>query len=353
MARKRAFYPIDTSDRLANVVVASISTLIVALLGLILWMTSTGNPATEAAEQVPTVTVSVSPGAASPTADSASEEADRVVDGAGATGAAGSTRGATDAAEDIAPDGEAGADGQRTPATPGGPAEATDADVVPPLPTDAGDPDGAAATPPATPVPDSGTGADRYVLPNPGRGSGLYSRDDPERMPSITVVSTPRGERVVLVDLDGDGVKERVWSAIVADQVMIRVERAVDGRWEAGRSRTGAAADRLVDLVADDLTGDGSPEVYTRQWVATAGESLTLWSYSNGELERMEASGGCWSGTNTFGLIGADVDRAADGRALIVAICNDKPVPTQQWSSALYRWENGRWTFDRLLGKLE
>ncbi len=317
MARRRALYPVDTSDRLANVVVASLSTLIVALLALILWMTGTGQQSTEIAEPVVAATEAVSPTPGAPPA----------------------------VAPTAAPTAPVDRDRVTEPDDVG---DAAEADPLPPPPPPADEPTPFAPEVEPTPSPDDGDGR---PPPNPGRGSGLYSRDDPDRIPTLVVNSTPRDEQVRFVDLDGDGVDERVWAAIVADQVVIRVDRRVDGEWKSGRRRGAAAADRLVDLRVQDLTGDGRPEVHTKQWVATQGESITLWSYAGDELQRMPVTGGCWNGNNTFGLIGADIQIDADGEALVVAICKDKPLPPQQWPSAVYRWRDGRWTFERLLGE--
>lgn len=377
MAPRRAFYPIDTSDRLANVVVSSIATLIVALLALILWMTSTNDPAATTTSDAPPGTTDVADAAdadvervpAEPaptngvggTAGTADTEADgtgadapdaadgAVVDGTDGTDAAGSDPAGTDGV-----DGTGGEPPSRTDDAASGDAAA----ATPPDGYADGDRPDAVGTPPATvpppagsPPPDAADGGG--ALPNPGRGSGLFSSDDPDRIPAISVQLAPRDVVTVDADLDGDGAAERVWAAIVRDQVVTRIDRVVDGRWEPGRERGGAPADRLVELRVEDLTGDGLPEVYTTQWVATEGESITLWSVQDLELVRMPVTGGCWSDTNTFGLIGARVVTSDDGPASVVAVCKDKPRPTQQWPSALYRWRDGQWVFDGLLGKYD
>lgn len=194
-------------------------------------------------------------------------------------------------------------------------------------------------------VGDTGT-----ATPDDGGGRGLFSPDDPGRVPAITVSMTPRDVHVVQVDLDRDGVNERVWAAIVRDQVLTRVERVVDGRWVPRDTHSGAVADRLVALRVRDLTGDGRPEVYTRQWVATEGESLTLWSYRTGDLSRMRMVGGCYGNANTVGITGAIVEEVGADGATIAAICRDDGLPPQQWSSAMYVWRDGRWEFDRQQG---
>ncbi|MBW3604169.1 MAG: hypothetical protein KY460_04500 [Actinobacteria bacterium] len=377
MARRRAFYPIDTSDRLANVVVSSIATLIVALLALILWMTSTDDPAATAtsdappgttdvadgadagvervpAEPVPTDAVGGTAGTADTEADGSGDGAPGPADGTGADGTDGADAGGPDPGDGAGVDGTGGEPPARAEqAAPGD----TATETPPGASTDGSRPD-AVDTPPATVPPPAGSppsdSADGGgVLPSPGRGSRLFSSDDPDRIPAISVQSAPKDVMTVDVDLDGDGAAERVWAAIVRDQVITRIDRVVDGRWEPGRERGGAPADRLVELRVEDLTNDRLPEVYTTQWVATEGESITLWSVRNLELVRMPVTGGCWSDTNTFGLIGARVVTSDDGPASVVAVCKSKPQPTQQWPSALYRWRDGRWVFDRLLGKYE
>jgi hypothetical protein len=179
-----------------------------------------------------------------------------------------------------------------------------------------------------------------------------FRPDDPDRIPRLDERPWPRGTIVEHADVDGDGTHERIWSAIVADAVRTRVDEPADGGWEEGTAGHGAVADRLVALKIADLTGDGRPEIWTRQWVASEGESITLWSYADGRLQRMDASGGCWHGSNTFGLVGGLVQPETPGHPIqIAAICEDEALPWWQWPSALYRWERGRWTLDRTVGK--
>jgi hypothetical protein len=202
-----------------------------------------------------------------------------------------------------------------------------------------------------TDTPGEDAGGTGTATPDREDGGGLFSPDDPGRVPAITVSATPRDVHVVQVDLDGDGVNERVWAAIVSDQVLTRVERVVDGRWTPRDAHTGAAADRLVELRVRDLTGDGRSEVYTRQWVATEGGSLTMWSYRDADLARMRMVGGCYSEANTVGITGALVEEVGEDSATIAAICRDDGLPPQQWSSAMYVWRDGRWDFDRQQGR--
>jgi hypothetical protein len=202
-------------------------------------------------------------------------------------------------------------------------------------------------------ISDEDAGDTGTATPDRDGGRGLFSADDPGRVPAITVSTSPRDVHVVQADIDGDGVNERVWAAILRDQVQTRVERVVDGRWVPQDAHPGAAADRLVALRLRDLTGDGRPEVYTQQWVATQGESLTLWSYRNGDLTRMRMTGGCYNNANTVGITGAIVEEVGADGATIAAICRDEGLPPQQWSSAMYVWRDGRWDFDRQQGRYQ
>jgi hypothetical protein len=120
---------------------------------------------------------------------------------------------------------------------------------------------------------------------------------------------------------------------------------AAGGRWTDAATTTGAVADDLVSLEVEDLTGDGRPEIHTRQWVGVNGESVSLWSYADERLRPMTASGGCWDGETTFGVVGARVDPGQ-----VIAICEEDPLPTYLWSTAVYRWVDGMWTFQRRVG---
>lgn len=327
MTNSPSRYPRDSSDGLVNVVLGSIATLILALLGLILWMNSGDEIGTAAAAGQTELGAVADDDQQERVPSEGSASTDGTA-GVPATGAeTGNGSGAT-----------SDADGSGSGGTAGG------ADDQAPDDDDAQAADGDAQA-------DGAADAQGGDVPNPGRGSGLFSKDDPARVPAITVRSSPRGVQTVTADFDGDDNDERAWSAVVGDQISTRLDRLVDGQWKAGRAKSGAPADRLIELRAQDLTGDGLPEVYTKQWVATEGESVTLWSVEDGQLQRMPVSGGCWADNdNTVGLIGAEVTVPAEGPAEVVAICKDKPRPPQQWPSALYRWRQDSWVFEGRLG---
>jgi hypothetical protein len=125
----------------------------------------------------------------------------------------------------------------------------------------------------------------------------------------------------------------------------VRVQHDDNGRWAdptEDASAVGAVADDLVELSVEDVTGDGRPDIHTKQWVGVNGESVSLWSFTNGSLRAMTANGGCWDGEDTFGVVGAEVDPG-----LVLAICEEDPLPPYLWSTAVYRWVDGMWTFQQ------
>lgn len=333
----------DTSDPLSSGLMVGLAIFILGTLGVLYVVNSQDTQAlsttAEADAQVSEATAPTVPAASD---ELGSAPAGQDVDGDGDTAAERESEVDGDAAN-----GGTAADADTGTSTDG--SDTTGDAVLPPPSAREGVDD--AATPDPSPDEDArGTGT---AMPDRDGGRGLFSADDPGRVPAITVSTTPRDVQVVHADLDGDGVNERVWAAIVRDQVQTAVERVVDGRWTPRSVHPGAAADRLVGLRVEDLTGDGRPEVHTRQWVATEGESLTVWSYRDGDLARMRMTGGCYDNANTVGITGALVDEVGEDGATIAATCRDDGLPPQQWSSAMYVWRDGRWDFDRRQGRYE
>lgn len=277
--------PAERADELTDVVFASIAILLVALLGLVIWLN----------------TEFLQPGGADSAGPPAAESPTPAPSG------------------DVDGDGDAAADAEG-----GAPDDAAQ---------DSGNqrPDAAAGNG----SPDRGEAAD----------AGLFSADDPSRVPAITVSSAPRDVRVRRVDLDGDGLDERIWAAIVRNQVVVRVEHVVDGVWTPRTTHEGAPADRLWRLSLTDVNDDGQLEVVTIQWVATEGESASLWSIRDGDLAPMEVRGGCWEGGNTFGIVGTLLETPDGDQPTIAAICPDDDLPKHRWPSALYRWDDDHWMF--------
>jgi hypothetical protein len=350
MARRRVVYPVDTSDWMANMVLGVLIVAAVALIGLILFMDTEEDQqaAREASTEAPTT-----PGGAATVVPSPTSQATDGADG-GAVGEVpdepivesepdtGVTLPPSEEVTPLRPRGlrsEPADDGVAVvppgesdePEGPGNdqPTDAPDVVVPPPDETDTGD---AVASEPTAPAPDEPVGPSSPL-------------DDPNRVPALVVSDAPLDVHTVLEDLDGDDVPERVWAALVRNSVHVRVERDVNGRWTDAAAVTGAVADDLVRLEVEDLTGDGRPEIHTRQWVGVNGESVSVWSYADERLRPMTASGGCWDGETTFGVVGARVDPGQ-----VIAICKEPPLPPYLWSTAVYRWVDGMWTFQRRVG---
>lgn len=389
MARRRIVSSVDTSDRLANLVLGSLLIGLLALFGLVALMSADDDPDPQqaSASEVPSelgelATIDPSPTAAAEPDDSR----DGVV--AVPTAAPSDRR---DAATPLQPRED------RTEAVVNGGDDDTGDVVVPPPPADAPPRDDAPAddapaddapadAPPRDDAPADGAPADDALDPDPGpppddapadeapaddvvppdddgpsrngdmsdEGAGQADEpvvppsgvDDADRVPALVISDEPTDVHTVLADLDGDAVPERVRAAIVRNAVEVRVERYEEGGlWRDIDNATGAVADDLVGLWVQDLNSDGRAEVHTKQWVGTNGESVSLWSFGNDTLQSMTASGGCWDGSHTFGVVGALVHPGE-----VKAICEEEPLPPSLWSTAVYRWDDGRWTFQELVG---
>jgi hypothetical protein len=347
MARRRVVYPVDTSDWLANMVLGFLVVAAIALVGLMALVCSeTGiavvcpaeqDLAREATTEVPTAAGGTATVVPSPTSvpDVEDEPDDAIAGGAGVDEPATvpttdpGTREPSAASEPV------------TPLRPRGDrsdAAETAPPVVPPVPDESTPED----TTPEDPAPDA-DGDAGPVSPDVDEPLGPSSPlDDPDRVPMLVVSDAPIDVHTVVADLDGDRVRERVWAALIRNVVHVRVQHDTDGGWVDVARATGADADDLVSLEVEDLTGDGRLEIHTRQWVGVNGESVSLWSFANDRLLPMTGNGGCWDGENTFGLVGARVEF---GR--VRAICEEDPLPPYLWSTAVYRWVDGMWTYQQ------
>jgi hypothetical protein len=366
MARRRVVYPVDTSDWLANMVLGFLIVAAIALVGLMALVCSeTGIAvvcpadqdiaAREATTEVPTAAGGTATVVPSPTSvPQVEDEPDDAVAGdpgvdetvdepATVPTTDPGTREPSTASEPVTPLRPRGdrSDAAETapPVVPPVPDESAPGDTTPgdttpeePVPGD--------TTPDAVPDADGGTG---QVSPDVDEPLGPSSPlDDPDRVPMLVLSDAPIDVHTVVADLDGDRVRERVWAALIRNVVHVRVQHDTDGGWVDVARATGADADDLVSLEAEDLTGDGRLEIHTRQWVGVNGESVSLWSFANDRLLRMTGNGGCWDGENTFGLVGARVEF---GR--VRAICEEDPLPPYLWSTAVYRWVDGMWTYQQ------
>ena len=143
-------------------------------------------------------------------------------------------------------------------------------------------------------------------------------------------------------DVTGDGVDEAVLASVRNNAVSIVV-----GTWDGEayqRTFTDAAgpAQRITRVRIEDLNGKPGAEIVTEQASGTQGRSISIWGRGRGGVQRQTAKGGCWDGSSTYGIAGATV---ANGR--ISATCDGSPEPESSWSSDIYEWRKGRWTYVR------
>jgi len=103
-----------------------------------------------------------------------------------------------------------------------------------------------------------------------------------------------------------------------------------------------ANADRLDSLVARDLNGELGAEIVLVHSLGEFGNSLTVWGARGDSYRPQPARGGCWDGSNTYGITGAVIE---DGS--ITATCDGSLLPRAAWPSDVYVWVDGRWTYQR------
>ena len=147
-------------------------------------------------------------------------------------------------------------------------------------------------------------------------------------------------EKTAAGDITGDGVDEAVLAFIRNNAVSVVV-----GTWDGqAYQRTfrddGGPAQRVSGLRVEDVNGRPGAEIVTEQAAGTQGRSISLWGRGSGGVQRQAGKGGCWDGSATYGIAGATV---AEGR--ITATCDGTPEPESSWTSDIYEWRKGRWTY--------
>lgn len=144
-----------------------------------------------------------------------------------------------------------------------------------------------------------------------------------------------------IADLDGDEVDEILAARVSDDSVQIDVAAWDGTQYSVTFSDTGGAAQRLDDIVVRDVNGVEGLELITFQSAGEQGSSISVWGRgADGRYRRQDAVGGCWDGSNTFGIVGATV---ADGR--LEATCDGSPLPPEAWPSDVYQWRSNAWAY--------
>lgn len=185
-------------------------------------------------------------------------------------------------------------------------------------------------TPTPTPTPEA-TPTDAEREPTDADAAEFTARFQP---PGATAVES------VTVDATGDGRNEIVVASITQDVVRLDVATWTGSAYEVTFSDQGGQADEIERFSVRDVNGDDVREIVTVQNTGEEGQSLSLWGWDGEAFARQEARGGCWDGSHTYGIVGAEVD---DGR--LRATCDDSPLPQAAWSTDVYTWEDGAWTY--------
>lgn len=146
--------------------------------------------------------------------------------------------------------------------------------------------------------------------------------------------------RWAVADVTGDDVEEVVFASVSGGATRLDVAERRGGAYEVVFQDQGGAAERVDTLTVEDFTGDGVAEIVTEQSSGEFGASLTIWGGKDGEYRGQAAVGGCWEGSYTYGVIGAEI-----AMKRITATCDESPLPMSSWSSHVYVWQDA-WTFE-------
>ncbi len=145
----------------------------------------------------------------------------------------------------------------------------------------------------------------------------------------------------VVVDLDGDTWPEVVAAGIHERTGVVRVAWWNAGGYEVMASGTAGPGRGVTDLRAADLNDDGVTELL----VAVEGEglrSLSLWAVpQRTQMVPLESAGGCNDGSHVYGVTLARLQGQPDAPPIIVADCDESPLPVADWSEHRWVWEDG------------
>ena len=191
------------------------------------------------------------------------------------------------------------------------------------------------ATPTPTPTPSPSATASATPTPTP---TGPREPTDTDAASYAASVTPPGAEdpRTLLADLEGDGRDDVVLVLRLGGTTLLQV-----GRWDGEAYQTvlrseGGSADELVDVAVRDITRTpATREIVVRQRSGDDGESVSLWGVLGGSVGPLEAIGGCWAGSHTYGIVGVTVD-PQEGE--LVATCDGSPAPIASWPSDVYGW---------------
>lgn len=191
------------------------------------------------------------------------------------------------------------------------------------------------ATPTSTPTP--------TPTPTPSEPREPTDRD----VAAFAEANTPPGAdnvSTVLADLDGDSRNEVVHVLRLGTTTLLQV-----GVWDGfayvtGLTSEGGVAEQIVDVAVRDVNlTPRTREVVVRQRNGAEGESISVWGVAPTQdggtvgLTELEAQGGCWDGSHTYGITGVTIDV---DEARITATCDASPDPVASFPSDIYEWDD-------------
>lgn len=180
------------------------------------------------------------------------------------------------------------------------------------------------APPPPSPTPTGPTEAQK------ARYAAAYAPDE------------SHGLQHVAIDLDDDGVEELLFTYVAGGRSRVDVAAWDGGTYRVVAGGTGGTAQRIERVRVGDVNADGRIEIVTFE-AHESGASLTVFAVpAVDRLVGLRAEGGCYDGSATYGVVGAELrDTDGDGVPEIVARCDDSPLPVSAWSEQTYRWDDG------------
>lgn len=150
-------------------------------------------------------------------------------------------------------------------------------------------------------------------------------------------------KREVAADIDGDGIREVVFTFVVDAERRSRVDIAAwtGTSYEIVERSAGGPADRIESVRITDLTDDDRTEIAVIQRTGAAGHSASIWQVlPGGTLRPLVAVGDCFAGSHTYGDTGVELrDRTGDGLVEIAAVCEDPETPEPLWPTVVYAWD--------------
>ena len=222
-----------------------------------------------------------------------------------------------------------------TSATEATDAPTTEASTAPTAPEPGEESETSSGTDPAaTDEPSGDDGSSTGATADPADGSGEPTDGDAAAFVESLTAGEIDSSDVVLADLDADGRNEVVVAGLLGGRSRIDVARWNGTTYVLADSGEGGSAEAIESVRVTDVNGTPETvEVVVRQTSGGQGESITLWSLVDGEVVPLRAAGGCWDGSNTYGIVGAEV---SGGR--ITATCDGSPDPIVAWPSDVYEW---------------